>query len=117
MRKNTKIQIKKIFMESSRTLEKTFDQHRSLEASTEKYEQLLEMWIHPDFATRLSHMFEEIKATAEEVMQVQDEIITADTKIAVKNEQIHMNSTQQKRWYLSGRYQAAANDDEYRLSA
>ncbi len=97
----------------SKTLEDKFDQTRSLEHTQERLAQLLEMWIHPDFAHRLCTMCEEIKASAEEVMTVSWDIIAANEEIFAQNQAFDIQETNAKRWYLPGRFQNAANDDNY----
>lgn len=97
----------------SKTLEEKFDQTRSIEHTQERLEQLLEMWIHPDFAHRLSTMCAEIKASAEEVMAVSGNIIAANEEISAQNQTFDIQETNAKRWYLPGRFQNAANDDNY----
>ncbi len=97
----------------SKTLEEKFDQTRSVEHTQERLEQLLDMWIHPDFAHRLCTMCDEIKASAEEVMAVSWNIIAANEEISVENQAFDIKETNAKRWYLPGRFQNASNDDNY----
>ncbi len=97
----------------SKTLEEKFDQTRSVEHTQESLEQLLDMWIHPEFAHRLCTMCDEIKASAEEVMAVSWNIIAANEEISDKNQAFDIKETNAKRWYLPGRFQNAANDDNY----
>lgn len=91
-------------------LQKKFDANRSVEKTKERYEQLCEMGINHEFAHRLSEMFCEIHATAQEVMEVEEHIITADSNIKMREESSRMRKVSPlDEW----RNIQASNDDNY----
>ena len=47
----------------------------------EKYESLINWWIHPEFAMQLDKMFEGISASTIEIMEQKDKIVAANNRI------------------------------------
>ena len=74
---------------NSPTLNETFKNWK-IDNIDEKYESLLKWGIAPDFAEQLAKMFDDIKATADEVIKVKPEIVKAANNIDYKiNSQRH----------------------------
>lgn len=100
----------------SKALAEKFDQTRSMKSVEEidaKYEQLLNMWVHPDFAHRLSEMFHDIRATVNEIEEAGKEIQTANQDILYAQNDIEATtrariSSPLDEW----RNMQAANEDE-----
>lgn len=81
-------------MESKKLAEK-FDQTRSMKSVEEidsKYEQLLQMGVHPDFAHRLSEMFQDIRATVAEIEEAGSQIVAANDEIIAAEDNIEPNA-------------------------
>lgn len=112
--KNTKTKIKiKIILMESKALAEKFDQTRSMKTVEEidsKYEQLLGMGVHPDFAHRLSEMFQDIRATVAEIEEAGNEITAANDEIVDSEKHIRMRSISSlDEW----REVQAANDEDF----
>lgn len=91
-------------------LEKKFEKNRSLDGIKERYDQLCEMWINPEFAHRLSEMFCEIHASHDEVMWVSWDILQANSKIEIAQQKSRIrNISPLDEW----RNTQEANDDNY----